>query len=328
MVAPNATPGSNSDAAPDKTPEEEGSANAGSTPASTSAAPQGTPKTHYAEATVFLSVCSVGFLIADLCAAPLFDSAIPALVVLNIVVAQLTLICVWGTLVRGAFWVRLPWTLFLLTVSWGFLCWGLHLSEFLKEYPFAIRQPINQMLGLGLLWFYGFLVSFIPLKIAAALFRWQIIHPSSEKATAQYAIRDMMVGTGLLAASLGLGRLLLPDQSPSWHGVLVASGLGEMEPLFAIIVYSFASLLVKLPCIWIALASPTERLWRHIGLWSPYCLLLTITEYVILVSVLGPGGDGEVFWGMIIGHQLMGGAVFAVLIGLRRMGYRLERALQ
>ncbi|MDA7904372.1 hypothetical protein N9B45_01585 [bacterium] len=61
------------------------------------------------------------------------------MIALGIMTAQLTFICVWGTLVRGTFWIRLPWTLLLLVLSWWAFTWGITIEN---------GQPdIDTMLG-------------------------------------------------------------------------------------------------------------------------------------------------------------------------------------
>ena len=47
-----------------------------------------------------------------------------------------------GTLVRGTFWIRLPWTLLLLIISWCGFAWGIAID---KGHP-----DVGAMLGVGL----------------------------------------------------------------------------------------------------------------------------------------------------------------------------------
>ena len=144
---------------------------------------------------VLIGTCGLGFFVADVLTAMFFKEALPALLTLGIVTAQLTVICVWGTLVRGTFWIRLPWTLLLLVVSW----FGLGLGASYVDRNFNS----NVALGIGMVWMLGFVTSYIPLKIAAIGFRWEIVRESvnnqNKPDTRRYAIRDMMLGTLLLA---------------------------------------------------------------------------------------------------------------------------------
>ncbi|EMI21642.1 membrane protein [Rhodopirellula maiorica SM1] len=274
---------------------------------------------------LLVGVCSVGFFIADVATPTYFKEPFPAMLAMGVVTAQLTVICVWGTLVRGTFWIRLPWTLLLLVISWCGFAWGITIE---KGSP-----NTASMLGAAMLWMFGFVTSFVPLKIAAMCFRWQIVHHSENNQTAarnfNYAIRDIMIGTLLLAMTMGIGRVMLPSDEISFTRALHASSLNEPELLFAITLYGIISLLVKLPCIWISLGEKAEKIRSRIGFWCIYCLFLAVVEIGLLVAVLGsPGSDfEEIFGGIIISHQLMGAIMLGVCCTLRGLGYRLERSV-
>lgn len=273
---------------------------------------------------LLVGVCSIAFFIADVATPTCLQEAFPAMLAIGVVTAQLTIICVWGTLVRGTFWIRLPWTLLLLVVSWCGFAWGITLE---KGYP-----NTESMLAAAALWTFGFITSFVPLKIAALCFRWQIVHDTEVNPNAgrnfNYAIRDIMIGTLLLAMTMGIGRGMLTGEDISVARALHASGLDSPEPLFAITLYGMVSLLVKLPCIWIALGEKAEKIRSRIGVWVVYCFLLTLFEIGLLLSVLGdPGSESiAIFGGMILSHQLMGAIMLAVCCTLRGLGYRLERS--
>ncbi|TWT94563.1 hypothetical protein Pla52n_53840 [Stieleria varia] len=273
---------------------------------------------------LLIAVCCIGFFIADVATPTWFEKPFPAMIALGVVTAQLTVICVWGTLVRGTFWIRLPWTLLLLVLSWCGFAWGITIE---KGTPDAYA-----MLEAALLWTFGFVTSFVPLKIAAMCFRWQIVQDSvddhSAGQSAGYAIRDIMVGTLLLALSMGIGRAMMPDEEIELIRVWRDSLFSHPEPLIAITIFGIVSLLVKLPCIWISLGEKTERIKSRIGLWFVYCLLLAVGEFILLCAVLGNPGDdsGEVFFGIVLSHQLMGMIMLAVCLALRGLGYRMERA--
>ena len=274
---------------------------------------------------LLIGVCSVGFLIADVATPVCFEAAFTAMLALGVVTAQLTVICVWGTLVRGTFWIRLPWTLLLLVLSWCAFAWGIKIEN---------GEPdTDSMLATAWVWGFGFVTSFVPLKIASLCFGWQIVQDSVDDSrasrTSGYAIRDIMIGTLLLALGMGISRGILPDEDISLAGILLASPLREAEPLIAISIYGVVSLLVKLPCIWISLGEKEDKIKSRIGVWVIYCFFLAIVEIVLFVAILGdPGGEsGELFAGMIISHQLMGGIMLGVCLALRGLGYRLERSL-
>jgi hypothetical protein len=189
------------------------------------------------------------------------------------------------------------------------------------------------MLATAAFWMFGFVTSFVPLKIAAICFRWQIVRDSTEDQTvgrnSNYAIRDIMIGTMLLALTMGIGRAMLRDEHISLTRVLDASPHNEPELLFVMSIYGVISLLVKLPCIWISLGEKAERIKSRIGVWVVYCFVLAFAEIGIFIAIFGfPGRTGdELFAGMIISNQLMGGIMLGVCLALRGLGYRLERSL-
>jgi len=210
-------------------------------------------------------------------------------------------------------------------LSWCGFAWGIAIENG--------QRDTDSMLATGLLWMFGFVTSFVPLKIAAMCFRWQIVQDSAGvqngSRNSSYAIRDIMIGTLLLALTMGVGRAMFPGEDLSFVRAVEASVLDEPEPLAAITIYGIVSLLVKLPCIWISLGEKTERIRSRIGVWVFYCLLLAILEIALLVVILGDPGRqaGELFAGIIVSHQLMGAIMLGVGLALRGLGYRLERSL-
>ena len=188
------------------------------------------------------------------------------------------------------------------------------------------------MLGVAAFWTLGFVTSFVPLKIAAMCFRWQIVQDSVASRNAgggfHYAIRDIMIGTFLLAMSMGIGRAMLPDEDIHFSNAIHASGLDSAEPLIATVVYGIVSLLVKLPCIWISLGEKAEKIPLRILVWAVYCFALAILEIGLLIVLLGsPGNRSDgLYTGIIISHQIMGAIMLGVCLALRGLGYKLEGA--
>ena len=273
---------------------------------------------------VLIGVCFVGFFWADLMTPILFQEAFTAMLALSVVTAQLTVICVWGTLVRGTFWIRLPWTLLLLVIAWCGFAWGITIEN--------ERRDTDQMLAAAVLWTFGFITSYVPLKIAAMGFRWQIVQESTDDragSNSRYAIRDIMIGTLLLALTMGIGRAMLLGEQVDLERAVRASQLHRLEPLAATTIYGIVSLLVKLPCIWISLGEEREKIRSRIATWAVYCFALTVVEIGLLVVIFGsPGGEAhELFLGIMLGHQLMGAIILGVCLALRGLGYRLERSV-
>ena len=135
-----------------------------------------------------IGAIGIVFLLLDLMTPFAFNSGNSFFIILmmNLVVGQLTLICIWGTLVEGTFWIRLPWSILMLVISWAVLARGVYLTHGKIENA--------QSLGLGLVWFYAFMVSYIPLKLAAWGFGWRILkndQTDSSRAKTNYQIRDL-----------------------------------------------------------------------------------------------------------------------------------------
>ena len=288
--------------------------------------PQRKASPSLAKLLLFVGLTFSGFMVLNVLTPLCFDDAWIAIIMMNLVIGQLTLICVWGTLVEGTFWVRLPWTILLLVVSWAALCYGVHLNR-----P-NISMPVEtaQFLGLGVVWFYGFAISYIPLKIAALLFGWRITltkFKDSDAESGNHSIRDMMVGTAILAVTLSLGRLLVPGDLPSWETILVASALDSAQDAAALLIFSLVSLVVKLPCIWIALATPESKFKTHAAAWIFVSGVLGAFELILLTAVVGPTGPQTVgiFTGLVFGHVAMATTMIGVLYVLRQFGYSMTR---
>lgn len=284
------------------------------------------PATTRRRSLVLLGVCCLGFLLFDLAVPSLFDNGFSAMVAMGGVTAQVTLICVWGAMVQGTFWIRLPWSLLLVVISWCALALGATLEFGRFETDVAIN--------LGVLWVFGVLTSIVPLKIAAVCFRWRITQhvddSSSGRTGSCYAIRDIMIGTFLLALSLAVVRAMLPVEFHELSSMVEDGILSDSELLFLLAVYGVLSLAVKLPCIWISLGRRAKDMHQAIFIWVLYCLVLSIIEIVIVISVLGtPSATvaAEFYAGVILGKQLMGAILLGIGFALRGQGYRLERAI-
>ena len=151
---------------------------------------------------LLIAGCGIGVFIVDVATPSCIRDSFLGLLAFCVVTAQLTVICVWGTLVRRAFWIRLPWTLLLLVLSWCAFAWGIAIANGSPD--------TDSMLGTAVILMFGLVTSFVPLKIPAMCFRWQIVQNSAEDQNAgrdsRYAIRDIMIGTLLFAVSMGIAR--------------------------------------------------------------------------------------------------------------------------
>ena len=83
------------------------------------------------------------------------------------------------------------------------------------------------------------------------------------------------------------------------------------------------SLIVKLPCIWIALATPRVRFLRTAIGWVVVSGLLGLLEFGLISSVLGPPGREaiKVCFALVVGHMAMAAVMIGVLFFLRFFGY-------
>lgn len=275
---------------------------------------------------LFIWLCCTVFFIVDVITPIYFNDFVMAMLFLGVVTAQLTVICVWGTLVRGTFIVRLPWTILLLVISWS----GFSLGVGIKRGTY----DADAMLGIAFMWAIGFITSLVPLKIAAMGFGWQIVQASSSDhvrtKNARYTISDIMLGTLLIAISLAIIRAMVRIEDIGFSESLRTRFLGDAKGWVLIAFYGVISLLVKLPCIWISLAQKNGKILSWIFLWVIYCLLLATTEIVVFTVAFGapPSDSKKEYAAIIIGHQIMGAVILTVCLALRGLGYRLERSLR
>ena len=97
--------------------------------------------------------------------------------------------------------------------------------------------------------------------------------------------------------------------------------------LLHFLIFSVISLIVKLPCIWIALAAPKSKLpWQAIG-WCFCAGLFGLLELIIFVVSFGDLGSNldQFFFALTLGHSAMAATMIAVLYVLRSFGYRMSR---
>ena len=266
----------------------------------------------------FVLLTITGFLGLDVLT-PFCLGSIWGTFLIIVVVAQLTLICVWGTLVEGTFLIRLPMTILLLVISWIAFCLGTYVARG--------NLSSAEVLGIGLVWNIGFAFSYVPLQIAAWQFGWRIRldrKNQSEHQTGSYAIRDIMLSTAIVAVILVIGRQLIPNEWPLWSEVLRVSGLNY--GLFVLFIFSMISLIVKLPCIWIALATPRSEVFSLSLIWIFCSAGLGVFEMFLLgINKYGGPGTFEIFACLTLGHAAMATVMILVLFGLRCFGYRISR---
>ena len=136
-----------------------------------------------------------------------------------------------------------------------------------------------------------------------------------------------MIGTAILAVIFAIGRMLLPGDLPSWEEVISRSGLGGPQLLTVMFIFSVVSLIVKLPCIWIALAIPLSKVKQYSICWIAGAAVLGLFEIGLLTFVLHSSGPDqlEVTIALMLGHASMAAIMIGVLYLLRSFGYRMSR---
>ena len=264
---------------------------------------------------LLLGGCCAGFLIFDVITPYLMPEPFSGMVAIGVVTAQLTVICVWGTLVRGTFWVRFPRTLLLLVFSWAGFSLGI---DFIGD-----GGPPDR-LSAGITWFIGFLITFVPLKAASLWSRWQIVQDNQKgnaSCVSTYSIREIMLGIFLLSLSLGIGRAIVPFEGISQYLSL------QYDPEFWVIIwiYGLVSSLVTIPCIWISLKVDMDKVIRWICLWIIYCLLLSVIEIGVVGLIAPLFIIRPAVLGLILGNQLMGAIILGICFALRGLGYKISR---
>jgi hypothetical protein len=133
----------------------------------------------------------------------------------------------------------------------------------------------------------------------------------------QYGIRHLLAGTFLLGLALGLGRLVVPlDEAPGVHL--------DRELPFILAVMAVGNLIVTVPCVWCAFASWSRMLPLAIG-WVFYASAVSAAEVGVLILVLGPPVDLDVFVAFGLMNVMQCVTVWLTCLVLRWTGFQLVR---
>ena len=246
-----------------------------------------------------------------------------AIVSANIVTAQLTLICVWGVLIRGTFLRRLPWTALLLLTICSAFSGGIGLICFVGGFNLKWSYS-REMFSYFLVGFAGLVAfNFVCLKLSAAFFRWQIsdhsIASTKMQVNRSLSIRRITgVSLGILALSVVVIVLsvLMPE---GWTG---DSAL-EISLRYFAICYPFCVIapLVTLPSIWITLGvNKIGILCKGLVLLG-YCSIMATLEFYL--AGLDPRANFETATWAVSGNLFLCVIVFSMCLLLRGLGYRL-----
>jgi hypothetical protein len=239
-------------------------------------------------------------------------------IMLGICIGQLNLVATWAALAPGNILVRLPWSLLLTVWMWQALVVG----NRLRFSGFSRAQAI--LLGVVLL--FGLFVAMAPLAIAARFFRWRLLGWRREVASddraavkVQFNLRHLLLSMFLLSLAMAMVRCILPE-GQGWE-IATDDELYVLLPAVA-----FCNVVVTIPCIWGAFASP-RRLPLLAAGWFAYCALLTGAEIGFFVFLLGPPPEDllEIFSVIYLMNLMQCLTVFGVLLIFRAIGFRLVR---
>ena len=96
--------------------------------------------------------------------------------------------------------------------------------------------------------------------------------------------------------------------------------------MIALGIFSVVSLVVKLPCIWIALAMAKEEVISWGFTWTMLSGVIGLGEGALLQVLFGPGPNWwETTTAMCLGHTAMAVTMICVLYVLRSFGYSMSR---
>ncbi len=237
----------------------------------------------------------------------------------GICAGQFNLVAIWSALAEGRLILRLPWSLLLATLIW----YALVIGNRIASLPTRRAMSFGEAVTLGVVLLAGLVVVQLPLWFAGKGFGWRLTSPSvpgdSAEQQQQFNIGHLLLGTGLIAVTLALGRFVLPVGG--YGGFTLHHELPTM-----LMVIGIVNLAVTLPCIWGAFADYRIVL---VGLfaWPVYCLAVTGVEFAALVAMLGsPGGEDHLvllMFGIFNLTQCL--SVFGTLLLLRAVGFRFVR---
>jgi hypothetical protein len=187
-------------------------------------------------------------------------------------------------------------------------------------------NPRGEAILLGLVLLFGLFVAMTPLAIAARFFRWRLLGWRQEDGTnapqavrVQFHLRHLLLSMFLLSLAMATVRWILPE-GEGWE-VAMDDELYVILPGVA-----FCNMVVTIPCIWGAFASPRLLPGLAAG-WFAYCALLTGAEFGFFWFFLGSPGINalEQFFYIYLVNLMQCVTVFGVLLIFRSLGFQLVR---
>lgn len=264
-------------------------------------------------------IAVVGLIVAvcvfcDLLIGPVFefaDSDVPLIIglAMGFTIGQLNLISVWAAMSHGSPIMRLPWACLMLVLMWTSIIVGIRIVN-------TLGLNDRDTLAIGIVLLLSCLTTQVPLWIASRVFGWRLTHIDQSNEAGQFNLRQMFVGTILLAISLAASRLLLPTKTSDFVFELDGE-LSIVLPIMAAI-----NLITVTPAIWGALRKLSLGL--ALILWATSTFLFTVIECVVLAVAIGDFSI-EIFVLFIGINAAQVAIVFVALKALSAAGFRLER---
>jgi hypothetical protein len=232
-------------------------------------------------------------------------------------IAELTLVAAWAVFAPGNLVARLPWALLFGLAMWYLLVFG--------ERNTAIdwRRPNpNEEFMLGEILLAGVIVLQVPLWVAKRAFRYRMVVPGEAAMPMalerfQFQLKDLLIGTTILAIALAPIRLLLPRGS-------VGSMLLDRELLVLAPMAMAVDLLATLPCLWGGFVAES-RVLRLLLIWIVHGLILAGIETGVVRLTLPTDSIAKVYQIFVSLNLSQAAVVFTVMRIYYVLGYRLQR---
>ncbi len=251
-----------------------------------------------------------------------FDKSILAGIVIGsatgFAIAQLNLIGVWAALAPGRIFVRLPWSLVLLTLYWFALIFGNRISGSLNDSRSAAEV-------IGPLILIGYVALQIPLWITSRVGRWRLMPPraTAEDEGGQFTIKEMIIATTVLAVVIGLARVIVPSSLDFNNNMLRDRVMFAMVSALLI-----CNLLLVIPCVW-ATCLPRKSIAPMASGWLLATCIASAIEISVLFGIGGAPSDTRetlfIVTIFVFINIAQGVTVFVIMSILKQLGYRLIR---
>ena len=240
-------------------------------------------------------------------------SAVYSGIIFGQFIGQFNLVSFWAAVSQGSWICRLPWALLLTVAMWTALIIGFRIPVNGIDYRDAVEM--------GILMAIGTIAAQLPMWLAAKVMQLKLTQKlgidtlEPEQAETQFNIRQMLLGTVMLSASLALGRAFLPHRSPGADfSFMLLKNHFTYVFLAAVIACNLA---LVVPCIWLVFRMRLTAL-RGFAI-ALGVTIVSLLEFAGLCLILGsPGNISE--WGLffVVFNLTQVAFVMTVLSVLRR----------